>query len=93
MEREHMSIGSEVRGNPQYLDQEQESAELHKVQLRQKIESLQAEIDKANDRLAAAESDEMIDKQAADELLDNLTSELDKLQSEWKDKYGSETVH
>jgi hypothetical protein len=82
------------RGNPQFTDKGVEAPELAKIQLQQAREVALDELTSAQERLQQAQTDELIDAKAAQDLVDLRTKEYEQLDKEWTDRYGdTETEH
>lgn len=86
-------MGSEVKGNPHYFNAEQESSELLKIQLKQKVETLEDELSSAKSRVEEASKDELIDMGAAQQLVEDLSRDLAEAREEYEQKFGPETIH
>jgi hypothetical protein len=76
-----------------FSSQQPENLELSKVKLQQTIETTESDLEKAQQRLETAKTDEMIDPIAAQNLVDQLQDELKDLHAEWETKFGQETSH
>jgi esterase/lipase len=85
---------AEFKGNPQFTDKKTEAPELAKVQLQQEIQTVEESLMKARARVEQAKQDEMIDMDAAENLVSQLEQESAELHQKWTDQFGdSETVH
>lgn len=86
-------VGPEVKGNPYYTNEAEESPQLLKAQLKEKVDTLVRELADAQERVNKALGDETIDPYAPKKLVEDLSRDLAEAQKDYEQKFGPETSH